>query len=445
MINNAKNENQLLIQLQENDNPNQKGNINSTFSSNQSCKGKETNNNFSPVHSGTGNQEKTQGTTKTDNNLVNSINSEPASKLDEENSKKFYNHYNQNNNQNNQNGHFYNNSQPTSQTSQKPNFYNNVNNKSSLIANNNFSNTTNIQSPIIKNQNYQNNSNQGQGYNNYYSQVPLSNNNSNYQTQGIQPGQGSQNALVPNSFSNNQYNSNNSNKYYQNQPYQQIVSGNNTQNPASQPSKNIQVNISLNNQYNKEISREVQKTINNNMTGSNMDNSGFSNPIPKEFEIPGYNDFRLDTNILTTQTVTKSNENKKNFGKLLKETLNDYVINRENIKFSELFKNISIDGCSEDSQGGDKTNSKKEIQMVNMPLYYIDDIKTYSQEKLQNEKEIKGIKQEITYFKKKKDNENTEIKKLKESSFKLDLSREVLKTRQKEIRKKLDDILSEIF
>ena len=353
------------------------------------------------------------------------INSEPTNKLEEDLCKKFYNQYN------NQSGGYYNNTQNAANQIQKPAYYVSNANKP---ATNNYSNiplNQTTQNPNIKKPvGYLNNT---QNYS-FYPQ--MTNSASSYPMQN-------QNQL--NIGNNNHYN----NKYFIKQAYQQIING--SMNQMNQPSKNIQINISLNNQYNKEISREVQKTLNSNLTpitNQVVDNNNFSNSglivNTKEVDIPGYNDILLETNLLTTLVTTKNNENKKNFSKLLKETLNDYVISRETNKFSEYFKSISFESSNPAENEVIKPESSCDM-ILSVPSYFIEESKTFSQDNTITDKEIRSLKSELGHLKKKKENENIEIKKQKGTTLKLDLSIQLLKLKQAEIRKNLDEILSEII
>ena len=426
---------------------------------------------------------------------ASSMSLEANSKQDEESSKKMFNQFNQAQNPHNgQSGQYFN-------QIQKQGYYNN-----NIQSPNGIKYQTNA--PINNLPNNQNYSQTNPNY--YYSQVS---NPSNSQT-NIPNNQNQFNNkyYLNQSYQNhpNQqeyqqiYNNTNTNSLLQNGNQTNLTNQgiNMNQGSLSNPlSKNIQVNISLNNQYNKDLTREVQKTINNNNIAQlpnglyqntnipdykNINNSvsGFSanmnmyqnpfmfnpnnsnnnlntnNQYPsnnKELEInlPGYNDIRLDTNILSMLVITKSNENKKNFGKLIKESLNEYVIARENNKFSEFFKNLTMETSQESNEQSEKSKENigdiekieeekiEEYTTLINPCYYIDYVKTISQEELTIEKELKGIKSDLSNIKKKKENESTEIKKIKEVMLKIELSRLVLKAKQNEIRKTLDDILSE--
>jgi len=391
---------------------------------------------------------------------------EQSSKYDEETSKKYYNQINPTPSptpHSNSNGQYYSQNSYNS----KPYYnnpaskYNNYNNMTKNYSNNSSSNSNNqsyYYNQVASNTNNSSslssigtvqtntslssqNNYKGTQYNKYVpyqANQTILPNQANQSSQISLPNQAGQlgQGNLPSNVSNANLTS------LSGYPYQ--TTSNNLLNPSS---KNIQINISLNNQYNKEITREVQKTINNNMPNiinqPQYDNSGFtSNGFSKEIscELPGYEDIRVDTNILTTLVTTKSNDNRKNFGKLLKETLNDYVINRENSKFTDFFKNLSIEGSPQDPTGG-----KPDCGVESVPIYFFDDSKLWSQEKLNVEKDIKTIKTDLGYYKKKKDAENVEIKNKKETILKIDLSRNAIKAKQNEIRKTLDEILSEII
>ncbi len=299
-----------------------------------------------------------------------------------------------------------------------------------------------------------------------------------------------------NSNGNNAYNTNMyPNNYLMNHPYQQMMN-NNSQPQMIQPSKNTQVNIYLNNQLNKEFSREVQKSLNNslpqednlpenvnnfnnpnNMNNVNNLNSSDTNevnmnklsnrnninnfntlssnltvPNPKETE--EYSSIKVETNILTTLIVTRNAENRKNFDHLLSEALNDTVIYRENYKFSEFFKEskdikgiivdevITEKGVKERIQDQDKQEDLGFLEKT-PPIYHLEENKNYSQEKLMNERDIKTLKYELNTITKRRDGENLEMKKKKNAILRLELTSQILRTRQIEIQRKLEEILTE--
>lgn len=80
-----------------------------------------------------------------------------------------------------------------------------------------------------------------------------------------------------------------------------------------------------------------------------------------------------------------------------------------------------------------------------MPNYFIEDFKTFSTIQINLEKEIKGIKFDKSYIKKKKETEGLEIKKCKENILKLELSRRLLRIKQKEVQKSLYETMSAII
>ncbi len=340
-----------------------------------------------------------------------------------------------------------------------------------------------------------------QGSQGFQLQNNTSNNNFNANSNNAQL---NTNPNAPNQNGNNAYNTNMyPNQYLINKPYQQQVMNNNSQAQMSQASKNTQVNIYLNNQFNKEFSREIQKSVNNrlpqegSMTENNLNNlnnlnnsnnvnnlnslntnitnmnnlnnvSNISNfnalssnlAVPKTKEIEEYPSIKIKTNILTTLVSTRNAENRKNFDHLLSEALNDTVINRENYQFSQLFKeegdekgkDITMDevnsqqGVKERPQNQNKQEEDLEFfEATAPPVYYVEKNKTYTQEKLMKEKDLKTLKQEQNGVTKRRNGENLEIKKKKEAILRLELFSQILKTRQIEIHKKLEDILTEFM
>ena len=119
---------------------------------------------------------------------------------------------------------------------------------------------------------------------------------------------------------------------------------------------------------------------------------------------------------------------KKITSKILKETLNDYIIERDKKAFSILFT-------------GDKFNGNP-FNFTSFSLFNLEQ-NYFSDEKLSYNKNLKNLKNEIFFLGKKMQNESQNRKIIKEKIEKNELNSKLYKITQLEYKQKLDEIFSE--
>lgn len=215
-----------------------------------------------------------------------------------------------------------------------------------------------------------------------------------------------------------------------------------------QPTNNIQVNITLNNQFTtsdfaKDAHNYLSKNVNlkdDSATKKASEAIKQSLFCTKSSEIePPKDSFKLESsNTLSILVASKNNDNRKNFSKLFKETINETVISRETLRFNSLLKVTEENNLNEE-----KSTLIDNETITCFPYYYIDEAKLISEERAINERDKRTLKNEIVYSKKKKEVENIEIKKMKESIINLETNKQVNKTKQTELGNILDNILPE--
>ncbi len=141
------------------------------------------------------------------------------------------------------------------------------------------------------------------------------------------------------------------------------------------------------------------------------------------------NDFRIENSTLATIFAGKSQENEKICSKLLKESLTENIIEREKKLFSSLFTG---EKCI-----GDPLNFSK------IKIFFMDENKL-SDQKTNNEKSIKTVKNDLLLIGKKRFVDLVNRRNLNEKINKIQLSKNLLKIKQNQIQTKLDEIFSDI-
>ena len=141
------------------------------------------------------------------------------------------------------------------------------------------------------------------------------------------------------------------------------------------------------------------------------------------------NDFRIDNSILATIFASRSHENGKVCSKLLKENLNENTIERDKKLFSSLFT-------------GEKFIEDL-IKFSKIQFFIVEENK-FPEEKLNNEKVLKMMKNELSIIGRKRISDLQVKRNLRENINKIELSKNLLKIKQIQLQTKLDEIFSDI-
>ena len=141
------------------------------------------------------------------------------------------------------------------------------------------------------------------------------------------------------------------------------------------------------------------------------------------------NDFRIDNSILATIFASRSHENGKVCSKLLKENLNENTIERDKKLFSSLFT-------------GEKFIEDL-IKFSKIQFFIVEENK-FPEEKLNNEKVLKMMKNELSIIGRKRISDLQVKRNLRENINKFELSKNLLKIKQIQLQTKLDEIFSDI-
>lgn len=177
-----------------------------------------------------------------------------------------------------------------------------------------------------------------------------------------------------------------------------------------------------------------------------------------ENNTPGFAEFKIDTNILTTYVCSKNSENKRIFQKHLKEPLNEFIIERERRNLSQLFKliepeeekTIDTKQFNENKMIIDSGNMKDKLEQEEesnfttiIPQFTLDESKVFSAEHESFQKNFKVLKGDISFVKRKKDSVEKDIRKIREKIYSLNNSITTTSIKEKIVKGQLEHLLTE--